>query len=142
MSRANGSVRLQPSQWIACSHSASSSHPSTTISARTHAAAAYRAKRTPNREECDSKPPVRRVSAGAACISKGPPCGVETWSVPEAERKTPARASAYVGEDAVELVQRVIADHERPLTRRRVLDRDFRAELLAQVALELANVRI
>src|SRR5262245_46846831 len=50
--------------------------------------------------------------------------------------------SANVLEDAVELVQRVIGDDELALAGRGVLDLHARAELLAQVAFELADVRI
>src|SRR5262245_55995631 len=50
--------------------------------------------------------------------------------------------SAYMVENTVELVERVIADDELALAGRGVLHGDLRTELLAQIAFQLANVRI
>ena len=50
--------------------------------------------------------------------------------------------SAYMFENTVELVERVIADDELPLARSRVLHGDLGAELVAQLAFQLADVRI
>src|SRR5215207_4527298 len=50
--------------------------------------------------------------------------------------------SAYMVENTVELVERVVADDEFALARGRVLHGDLRTQLFAQLAFELANVRI
>src|SRR5688500_20183545 len=89
--------------------------PSTTISARAGTAAAKHSNNTPRRKF-------------------QPPC---TGSM--ADHPT---QSAYMVENTVELVERVVADDEFALARGRVLHGDLRTQLLAQLAFELADVRI
>jgi hypothetical protein len=50
--------------------------------------------------------------------------------------------SVDVGEDAVELVEAVVADHQLAFATGRMLDRNLRAKLLRQFLLETVYVRV
>src|SRR5882672_5721570 len=59
------------------------------------------------------------------------------------ESNAPSRVmSVNVGEDPVELVEAVVADHQLALAAGRMLDRNLRAKLLRQFLLEPVYVRI
>src|SRR5688572_26984093 len=96
--------------------------PSTTISAR--AVTVATAANSSNGR--DFQPPC--TASMRPTLSDGPPII--------------ACRSAYMFENTVELVERVVTDHQLALARGRVLHSDLGTEFLAQLALQLADVRI